>query len=57
MLASKGLGADLSGFAQKSEQFRPLENLPAMSNQLIAASKTLEQILEEIRKGDGSVFR
>jgi hypothetical protein len=57
MIASKGLGADLSGFAEKSEQFRPLENLPAMSNQLIAASKTLEQILEEIRKGDGSVFR
>jgi len=57
MIASKGLGADLSGFAEKSEQFRPLENLPAMSSQLIAASKTLEQILEEIRKGDGSVFR
>jgi hypothetical protein len=56
-LVAKGLGADLSGFAQKSEQFRPLEKLPDMANQLVAASKTLDQILEEIRKGDGSVFR
>jgi len=56
-LVAKGLGADLSGFAQKSEQFRPLEKLPDMAIQLVAASKTLDQILEEIRKGDGSVFR
>jgi hypothetical protein len=56
-LAAGGLAADLSGFAQKSEQFRPLEKLPDMANQLVAASKTLDQILEEIKKGDGSVFR
>jgi hypothetical protein len=56
-LTAKGLGADLSGFAQKSEQFRPLEKLPDMAIQLVAATKTLDQILEEIRKGDGSVFR
>jgi hypothetical protein len=56
-LMAGGLGADLSGFAQKSEQFRPLEKLPDMAIQLVAASKTLDQILEEIRKGDGSVFR
>ncbi|NBV78040.1 hypothetical protein EBR66_07795 [bacterium] len=56
-LAAGGLAADLSGFAQKSEQFRPLEKLPDMANHLVAASKTLDQILEEIRKGDGSVFR
>jgi hypothetical protein len=56
-LAAGGLGADLSGFAQKSEQFRPLEKLPDMAIQLVAATKTLDQILEEIRKGDGSVFR
>jgi hypothetical protein len=56
-LMAGGLGADLSGFAQKSEQFRPLEKLPDMANQLVAATKTLDQILEEIRKGDGSVFR
>jgi hypothetical protein len=56
-LSQKGLGADLSGFAQKSEQFRPLEKLPDMAKQLVTASKTLDQILEEIKKGDGSVFR
>ena len=56
-LTQKGLGADLSGFAQKSEQFRPLEKLPDMAVQLAGATKTLAQILEEIRKGDGSVFR
>ena len=56
-LVAGGLGADLSGFAQKSEQFRPLEKLPDMAIQLVAATKTLDQILEEIRKGDGSVFR
>jgi len=56
-LTQKGLSADLSGFAQKSEQFRPLEKLPDMAVQLAGATKTLEQILEEIRRGDGSVFR
>jgi hypothetical protein len=56
-LTQKGLGADLSGFAQKSEQFQPLEKLPDMARQLMGVGKTLEQMLEEIRKGDGSVFR
>jgi len=56
-LTQKGLSADLSGFAQKSEQFRPLEKLPDMAVQLAGATKTLEQILDEIRRGDGSVFR
>ncbi|NCX04817.1 MAG: hypothetical protein EBW68_03440, partial [Actinobacteria bacterium] len=56
-LTQKGLSADLSGFAQKSEQFRPLEKLPDMAVQLAGATKTLEQILEEIKRGDGSVFR
>jgi hypothetical protein len=56
-LTQKGLGADLSGFAQKSEQFQPLEKLPDMARQLVGVGKTLEQMLEEIRRGDGSVFR
>lgn len=56
-LSERGLGADLSGFAQKSEQLAPLQNLPSMAGQLTAAAKTLDQILEEIKKGDGSVFR
>ena len=56
-LSEKGLGADLTGFTQKTDMSRPLEKLPDMANQLVAASKTLDQILEEIKKGDGSVFR
>jgi hypothetical protein len=56
-LNAGGLGADLSGFAQKSEQFAPLQNIPAMAGTLATASKTLESILAEIKKGDGSVFR
>jgi len=56
-LTQRGLGADLTGFAQKSEQLAPLQNLPSMAGQLTAAAKSLEQILTEIKKGDGSVFR
>ena len=56
-LSEKGLGADLTGFAQKTDMSRPLEKLPDMAANLVAASKTLDQILEEIKKGDGSVFR
>jgi hypothetical protein len=56
-LSEKGLGADLSGFAQKSEQLAPLQNIPSMAGNLATAAKTLDQILEEIKKGDGSVFR
>lgn len=56
-LSERGLGADLSGFAQKSEQLAPLQNIPSMAGNLATAAKTLDQILEEIKKGDGSVFR
>ena len=56
-LKEQGLGADLTGFAQKTDMSRPLEKLPDMAANLVAASKTLDQILEEIKKGDGSVFR
>jgi hypothetical protein len=56
-LSERGLGADLSGFAQKSEQLAPLQNIPSMAGNLATAAKTLDQILEELKKGDGSVFR
>jgi hypothetical protein len=56
-LSERGLGADLSGFAQKSEQLTPLQNIPSMAGNLATAAKTLDQILEELKKGDGSVFR
>ena len=57
LLKQDGMQADVSEFAQKIDFSRPLEKLPDMAANLVAASKTLDQILEEIKKGDGSVFR
>jgi hypothetical protein len=56
-LRQDGMQPNLPDLGQNMNQFRPLERVPDIASELIVASKTLAQILEEIRKGDGSVFR
>jgi hypothetical protein len=56
-LKQDGMQPNLPDLSQNMNQFRPLEKVPDIASELIVASKTLAQILEEIRKGDGSVFR
>jgi hypothetical protein len=56
-LKQDGMQANMPEFTQNMEMFRPLQKVPDIAAEVMATSRTLGLILEEIRKGDGSVFR